>query len=237
MSTYDLAPLLEQLTALGDAKYAAFNASLVPGSNAALGVRMPALRTIAKMIVRSDDWQAFLEVSRDHDLYEIGMLHAMVLGGAKCPIDEKIALTDVFLPHVDNWAVCDALCSSFKPKSSDLEALFPFVRACAGSDIEFRKRFGLVMMMDYYRQEPYLRQVMAAYRAFHHEGYYARMGAAWGLATLWLYAREDALNILTGNLWDDFTHNRAIQKLRESYRVSDADKSLVQSLRRKKVNQ
>ena len=49
-----------------------------------------------------------------------------------------------------------------------------------------------------------------------------------------LFAREDALAILRDGVWDDFTHNRAIQKLRESWRVSDADKALALSLKRRK---
>lgn len=236
MSTYDLTPLFQRLEGLRDEKYAAFNAGLVPGTeNAALGVRLPELRAIAKEIVRSGDWRDFLDASRNHPVYEIRMLHAMALGGAKCDVAEKIALTDAFLPHVDNWAVCDALCSSFKPKKRELDELFGFLCDCAASEIEFRKRFGLVMLMDYYREPRFIPRVMAIYRDFRHEGYYARMGAAWGLATLWLFAREESLAILEENLWDDFTHNKAIQKLRESYRVSDADKALVQSLRRKKV--
>ena len=235
MSTYDLTPLLARLEGLRDEKYAAFSAGLVPGLDGrALGVRMPALRGIAREIVRSEDWRDFLEASRNRTLYELRMLHAMVLGGARSPVAEKIALTDAFLPTVDNWAVCDALCSSFKPKKSELDPLFPFVCACAESDAEFRVRFGLVMMMDYYRESPYIERVMAVYRGFRHEGYYARMGAAWGLATLWLFAREEALAILRDGLWDDFTHNRAIQKLRESLRVSDADKALALSLKRRK---
>ena len=235
MSAYDLSPLLDRLEALRDEKYAAFNASLVAGAaTVAMGVRMPMLRAIAREIVRSDDWRDFLEASREHGVYEIRMLHAMALGGAKCPIEGKLGLIDAFLPFVDNWAVCDGLCSSLKPKKADRDALFRFVLACAESELEFRKRFGLVMMMAHYREEPYLHQVMAAYRAFHHEGYYARMGAAWGLATLWLFARDDALAILRDDLWDDFTHNKAIQKLRESYRVSEADKALALSLRRRK---
>ena len=131
--------------------------------------------------------------------------------------------------------MCDTLCSSFKPKQRELDELFIFVCDCAASDIEFRKRFGLVMLMDYYREARFIPRVMAIYRDFRHEGYYARMGAAWGLATLWLFAREESLAILEENLWDDFTHNKAIQKMRESYRISDADKALVQSLKRKKV--
>ena len=71
---------------------------------------MPALREVAKAILASD-WRGFLEVSRSHPLYELRMLHAMVLGGAKCQIEEKLTLIDAFLLHIDNWALCDGLCN------------------------------------------------------------------------------------------------------------------------------
>ena len=121
-------------------------------------------------------------------------------------------------------------------KAGEHDALFSFLKACAASEIEFRKRFGYVMMMRHFNMEPYLHEVMEIYRGFRHDGYYARMGAAWGLATLWLSDRDGCLAILRKNLWDDFTHNKAIQKLRESYRVSDEDKALVLTLKRKKAD-
>ena len=235
---FDMEALLLRLKESADRGYAEFNSGLVPGVKAAtIGVRVPILRKIGRDILRGDDWRDFLEASRAHSIFEFKMLHAYVLGGARCPIDEKLALIEQFLPHIDNWAVCDGLCSTLKPKRGEADALFEYCVRCAESEAEFRKRFGLVMLMSRYHDQPYIDGTMAAYRAFHHDGYYARMGAAWGLATLWLYAREAVLAILKENLWDDFTHNKAIQKLRESYRVSDGDKALAQSLRRKTKRQ
>ena len=229
---YDTNALVARLEGLADAPYRAFTDGLVPGAEQALGVRVPKLRAVAKELL-AGDWRAFLEASREHPVYEVKLLHAYVLGGARCPIDEKLGLTDAFLPHIGNWAVCDGFCSTFKPRRGEQEAVFEFVLGCAASDTEFRKRFGLVMLMSRFHDAPWAEGTMAAYRAFSHPGYYARMGAAWGLATLYLYQREAALAILTEGLWDDFTHNKAIQKLRESYRVSDADKAMLLTLRRK----
>ena len=228
---FDLNPLIDSLRAQSEPEYAELSRSLIPGTGASmLGVRIPALRTIARNLLRGD-WRGFLEASRTHPIFEIRMLHGMVLGGARCDIAEKIELTDRFLPHVSDWSVCDGFCTSFKPRASDLEALFPFVRACAESESEFRARFGLVMLMSRFHDEPWLGRAMAVYRGFHHDAYYARMGAAWGLATLYLYDREGALDILRDRLWDDFTHNKAIQKICESFRVSNEDKTLVRDLR------
>ena len=232
-TSFDLAPLIERLESLADEPYRVFSADVVkPNACAMLGVRMPALRGIGRELLKGD-WRAFLNASRKHPIYELRLLHAMVLGGAKCPIDEKQALIDAFLPWLDNWAVCDALCSSLKPRGDDREALFGFVCDCADSPVEFRKRFGLVMMMNTYADDAHAERVLAAYRGFRHDGYYARMGAAWGLATLFLTQRDGVLGILEDGALDIFTHNKAIQKLCESYRVSDADKRLARELRRK----
>lgn len=230
---FDTDALVKRLAALADGGYRDFSAALIPGSDAAmLGVRVPQLRSVAKELLKGD-WRAFLEASRDSQIYEMKLLHGYVLGGAKCAIDEKLALTEAFLPHIDNWAVCDGFCSSYRVKNDEKDALFAFVKACAESDIEFRKRFGLIMLMSCFHDAPYLDGTMAVYRGFAHPGYYARMGAAWGLATLYLHAPEAVLAILKEDLWDDFTHNKAIQKLRESYRVSDDDKAMLMTLRRK----
>ena len=232
MGMYDMDALVARLRGMGDAAYADFNAGLVPGIEGnALGVRMPALRSLAREIAK-DDWRDFLEKSRSHPIYEVRMLHGMVLGVAKCDIQEKIRLTDAFIPYIDNWAVCDGYISSLKLKGGDREPMFDYACACAGSDIEYRNRFGMVTLMRHYGDAEHIGKVLEVYRGFHHDGYYARMGAAWGLATLWLSDRAGCLAILEENLWDEYTHNKAIQKLCESRRVSDEDKALARSLTR-----
>ena len=231
---YDLDALMARLAALADADYRRFNEKLIPGAEgASLGVRTPELRVIAREIARGGEWRDFLEASRTCDTHEARLLHAMVLGAARCPVAERIALIDAFLPHVDNWAVCDALCAGLKPKRDDMAALFAFARECARSGEEFRKRFGLVLLMSRFAREDTLDEVMAVYRDFAHPGYYARMGAAWGLATLYLSRREAALAILRDGVWDARTHNMAIRKLIESCRVDAADKAALRALRRR----
>ena len=231
-TVFDLQSLLSRLEALGEEKYRRFNEGLIPGAeNTSLGVRLPALRAIARELLRQN-WRGFLDVSADHPIHEIRMLHGMVLGGAKCDIDEKLQRADAFLPQVSNWAICDTFCASFKPRPAEMAPLFDFVRLCAASDAEFRKRFGLVMMMNYFRDDPWIDRVLEAYRAFSHDGYYARMGAAWGLATLFAFHRDQVLALIQENRLDDFTHNMAIRKMIESYRVSDGDKQMLRALRR-----
>ena len=231
---YDLSPVLARLEALADGEYRALNETVTPGHGEMLGVRLPDLRALAKELLKGD-WRGFLLASRAHPLFELRMLHGIALGGAKCGIGERIGLIDAFLPHVDNWAVCDTLCSSLKPRPAERDALFDYACACAETDVEFRKRFGLVMLMNGAFAEPaYVRRALDIYRRFAHPGYYARMGAAWGLATLYLRDRDGVLDILRSGALDDFTHNKAIQKIQESFRVTPEDKALARALRRKK---
>ena len=233
---YPMEPLIERLSTMGERKYADFNSSLIPEMECrVLGVRVPALRQIAREIAKGQNWRDFLEASRNHELYEIRLLHGMVLGGAKCDVGERLALIDAFLPYIDNWAICDGTISGLRPRGSEAEQFFEYACACAESDIEFRKRFGLVLLMSRFRDEKHIARILEIYRRFQHEGYYARMGAAWGLATLWLTDREGCLGILRENIWDEWTHNKAIQKLCESRRISDADKALARSLIRGKA--
>lgn len=230
---YDTDALIERLAVEADASYADFHRALIPGSGGTvLGVRTPILRQISQEILKAPGWPDFLEVSRAHPIYELRLLHGFVLGGARCPIEQKLRLIQAFLPCIDNWAVCDGLCSSFKPRPNEMAATYEYCQRCAMSDDVFTKRFGLVMLMSRFHEQPWLSGVIDVYRQFHHEAYYARMAAAWGLATLWIDAPEACLSILTEGLWDPFTHNKAIQKLCESRRISEADKALARSLRR-----
>ena len=50
------------LEAHADARYAAFSASLVPGAQRLLGVRLPVLRALARDIAK-DDWRTYLDES------------------------------------------------------------------------------------------------------------------------------------------------------------------------------
>ena len=70
----------------------------------------------------------------------------------------------------------------------------------------------------------------------HHEGYYVKMAAAWAVSVCYVKFPEKTEVFLRKNLLDDFTHNKAIQKIRESYRVSKEDKERLKELRRERVS-
>ena len=103
----------KELQALADSKYQEFHSSLLPGANNILGVRIPQLRTMAKEIIKKEDWRTFVE-STDTIYYEETMLQGMIIGLAKMELEEQMKYVTMFIPRIDNWAVCDIFCSELK---------------------------------------------------------------------------------------------------------------------------
>ena len=140
----DYAALLSKLSELGDPKYKAFNESLIPGTSTAYGVRVPALRDMARSIVKSGP-EEFLRVSRTASYEEI-MLRGMVIAGMKLPLSERLPLIEGFLPLIDNWAVCDTFCSSLKLRSTaEKQLMWRLIEPLFSDPREFYARFALVM--------------------------------------------------------------------------------------------
>ena len=83
----DQRELREQLIHLAEPKYQKFAASLLPDAEKMFGVRLPALRKLAKEIAR-DDWRAFLETA-SFDYFEERMLGGMVIGCADMTVEER----------------------------------------------------------------------------------------------------------------------------------------------------
>ena len=229
---YDLHPLLRELEARADERYRSFNESLTPGAeNRSIGVRMPVLRATARAILR-DDPEDFLTASLNSGVHELRLLHAIVLAQYKCSFEDRIARLAAFVPTIDNWAVCDTLCNDLKPRPEQLDALLDFIRECLNSGREFEVRFGCVMLMLYYHGDDRIDETLRLYAGFRHDGYYARMGAAWGLSMLFVFQRAQTLHLLQTDALDRFTHNTAIRKCIESRQIADSDKRLLRALRR-----
>ena len=96
----------EQLFELAEENYQKFSSALLPNINNILGVRLPTLRKLAKVIAK-DDWRRFISMA-DSDYFEEVMLQGMVIGYAKADIEEILQYATDFIPKIDNWSVCDS---------------------------------------------------------------------------------------------------------------------------------
>lgn len=204
------------LKTLADPAYRQFHAGLVPGLEGFFGVRMPALRAVCKQIAKGDG-RSFLACCQN-DLYEQTMCEGIVTGLIKADFDEFCTLTDRFVAKIDNWAICDCFCSGLKQIKRYKEAYFAHIVQYLAGDNPWANRAGLVIMLSYYVEEPFLPAVLTRCDRLRSEAYYVRMAQAWLVSVC--YAKFPDLTYLESDHLDDWTHNKAIQKIRESNRIS-----------------
>lgn len=223
-------PARQQLELLAESSYRAFSEKLLPGTSHILGVRLPTLRRLAKQIA-AGDWRGYLAQASNGTFEEI-MLQGLVLGCAKADTAELLARTADFIPKIDNWSVCDSFCSGFRLAGREPETVWNFLLPYLESEREFFCRFGMVMLLDHYCGEEYLERTLLRLTQIQAEGYYAKMAAAWAISECFAKDPARTLPYLEQPTWDDFIHNKAIQKITESYRVSPDKKALARGLKR-----
>lgn len=219
----------EYLYNLSDKRYKEFSKSLIPGCENMLGCRIPALRQLAKEIVKTD-FRIYLENATE-DFFEETMLQGFVIGYAKMGIEERLLYAGKFIPKIKDWSVNDGFCSTFKVAASDRERVWEFLLPYAKSTKEFEVRVAAVMYMDYFLTKDYIDKVLKMLFSMKQDEYYAMMGIAWALATAYAKFPEETKEALDWE-WPVRTLNKAIQKMCESYRISDEDK--IELRKRKK---
>lgn len=232
--------VVEELTALADPAYQAFQAKLVPTVDPAriLGVRTPALRRYARAFAHDARLDAFLAEPLPHGTYEEMNLHGELIGIlAKTP-QQAFDLLGPFLPHIDNWATCDLI--KIRAFTRHLPAVYErIVRwvAATGPGTEYVVRFGVVQLMEHFLGEAFAPEHLELVAGIERDEYYINMARAWYLsyalikqpaATLPLFEerRADGSTRL-----DPWTHNKALQKARESRRIAPEQKAYLQSLK------
>lgn len=218
-----------RLTALADEKYRDFHTKLVPGLDNMLGVRMPALRALAKELAK-EDWRGWLDDPTPDRWYEETMLRGILIASARMPDEERLTRTAAFVPQITNWAVCDCVCSTFRFR--DRARLWDFLQPYLHSPDEFPARFGAVMLLHDFVTEAELDRTLSALAAIPAVGYNARMGVAWAVAECGVRFPARTLAFLRTDALDDWTHNKALQKMLESRRLPGDLRDTVKAMKR-----
>lgn len=221
--------LKNELFALQDEWYRDFQCRLIPTVDTArvIGVRTPALRNFARQIKDTPRAKAFLG-DLPHHYYEENNLHGFLIEFIR-DYDECIDALDRFLPFVDNWATCD----SINPKvfaKYPLRLISDIKKWLAAKEV-YTVRFGLKTLMTHFLDEHFDEEYLNLAAKTPCEEYYLSMMTAWFFATALAKQYDAALPYLTERRLDRQTHNRAIQKAVESYRISDEQKKFLKTLK------
>ena len=203
---------------------------VVPNSKPVIGVKVPKLRQMAKQIAK-EDYRTFME-QYPEDYFEQQMLKAYVIGYAKDDITTILHYADIFLPSIQDWAVNDAFCSTFTIARKYEKEVWNWLIKYAECDDEFLQRVVAVMMMSQFLTKEYVQSILDTMNLLKNPGYYTKMGIAWCVATAYAKFPTETLAFLKANELDDWTYNKSIQKMKESFRVSEEDKELLTSMKR-----
>lgn len=214
----------EQLEGMAEPGYRRFSASLLPGVDNLLGVRLPSLRRLAAQLAK-ENWRAFLAETGD-DTFEETMLCGMVIGRAEMPLAERLERVATFVPRIANWSVCDSFCAGLTAARQYREEFWAFLAPYRESPHEYDRRFAAVMLLDYYADAAYLEQTLAALAAIPTDGYYASMAVAWALSVCAVTELERTLRTVE-RIADRETQQRALRKILESRRFSVEEKRRV----------
>ena len=217
------------LAEASDPELAAFNSKLTPGKDDMIGVRIPTIRDIAKKVVK-DDWSQIL--GSEPESFEEEMLRGVVIATAPVSTGERISLTEDFLRYVDNWATCDIFCNSWKIGKGDSDITWDYFSGLIDSGDEYRMRVSVIARMSLFKDEDHCRMLLEDIATHDHPGYYYRMGAAWAVSMVYIPYPEMTEELLRSRRMEAWTHNKAIQKIRESRRVSAERKEELRALRR-----
>ena len=221
--------IYKELQALKEKEYADFQAKLVPTiePSTILGIRVPKLRALAKSYIRDQECQVFLD-SLPHNYYDENMLHAILISEMK-DYDKCINRLEVFLPYVDNWAVCDIMSPKlFKRYREDLMTR---IKVWMASEETYTIRFGLGMLMTHFLDEDFRPEYLDMASSIRYDEYYVNMMIAWFFATALAEQWEVSLPYIEDKRLDDWTHKKAIQKARESLRISKEKKEYLKGLK------
>ena len=218
-----------ELFSFQDIKYRDFQVKLMPtvAPETAIGVRTPALRKYAKALTKREDIADFLN-DLPHRYFDENQLHAFIISEIK-DYDKCMEEVKKFLPYVDNWATCDQLSpKTFKKHKAEL---LEEIKIWIDSDHTYTIRFGIGMLMQHFLDEdfdPAYPEMVAKLRL---DEYYVNMMIAWYFATALAKQYETVRLYIEEQKLDAWTHNKAIQKSVESYRITPEQKEYLKSLR------
>ena len=221
--------LHKELKKLQDLKYRDMQIKIIPTVKPAsiIGVRTPELKAMAKEILKSGDYKDFLN-DLPHKYFEENQLHAFILSGMK-DASECFDELEKFLPYVDNWATCDQMSPKIFKKHK--EELLKRIKVWITSDEPYTIRFGVGMLMEHFLDDDYDVKYPSMVAKLRSDEYYVNMMIAWYFATALAKQYDSILPYIEKKKLDKWTHNKAIQKSVESYRITDEQKAYLKTLK------
>lgn len=213
-----------------------------------LGLHTPQMKQLAKALSKEDGEgyiRRFEQAASDALVYEETLVWGFLINLQKCPLQQRLAMLERYIPVLDNWAVCDAFCANAKwMQRTDKERLWRFLLRWFASQREFEVRFAIVAAMCYFIDREWIAtlfeqieridfsRITSQYRSVKsrperpQQGtvqgaspYYVRMGVAWLLATALAKFPDATRAYVRSSTLPDDVIRLYVRKARESFRT------------------
>ena len=224
----------QELEKIAEENYRIFTAKLIPNIDNLLGVRLPKLRKIAKKIIQTD-YEYYLAM--DNPLYfEEVMLQGMIIGKINLPWTKRSYYVKQFISKINNWSVCDSFCCGLKFEVSEKELVWQFLQPYFASEAPYNIRFAVVMLLFHFVDNEYAQKAFTLFNQIKNDDYYVKMAVAWAISIYFRQLPTLTMPYLQKNQLDDWTYNKALQKITESLKVDCNTKNIIRSMKRKIKN-
>ena len=224
----------------------------LPGQEV-LGLHIPDMKKIAADLAASENRDRILRslelaVADGRPLsHEEKTVWGLILDNMKVPLEERLEKFGKFVPAIDNWAICDTVCSEAKwaikrvagknAKDTDDDTrrkIWEWLGKYYRSGREFEVRFAVVMSMCHFLEMEWLPRIFNAIEALDFDNirsdypetavkgpspYYLRMGVAWLLATALAKYPEETRDFVNRSTLPENVIRLYKRKARESFRT------------------
>jgi len=134
-----------------------------------------------------------------------------------------------YIKHVDNWAHIDVIFSYDKVKKLRFEEFYLLIKHTRDSDLEFESRFYYVAFIMYKERVELYDDFLATIKDS--EKYYTRMAIAWVISEMFPQSNDKILTYLKNSSLSSTTKLKAIQKIKESRKTTEAQREKLEKLR------
>lgn len=214
-----------------DKKYGDFSAKLVPTlpREAFIGVRSPAYKEVIRELktLPPAEIENFLK-DLPHKYHEENCLQIALINKIK-NYEECLTALENFLPYINSWAVSDGLNPPALKKNRSL--LLPELQKWIRSNKAFTQRVGMLLLMKYFLDDDFKAEYLELPASIRSEEYYVNMMIAWLFAEALAKQWDSTITFIQERKLADWTHNKAIQKACESFRVSPEHKEYLRTLK------
>ena len=244
MSTYS--EFKTKLISLSDDTYREFSKKTIPSDRPFLGVRIPDIKKLVKAIP-PEKIEEFINATP----VAIEEVLARGFAIARLPYEKMLEKFDSHVALLDNWCTVDTFVAALRKTVSHHEADFldKKVEPLLKSSDEFAVRTGLVCLLDFFITPDYLPLIFDRIESTNRRigsansniksstnNYYIKMALGWLLAECFIKFPDITYPYLKSSTLDSWTFNKAISKICDSYRVDQATKTHLKTLRKKEKN-